>query len=76
MLPPTTVTTFVITVPSPYCDLSLLASNNIPPILPVVAVIEPLITIVLLPGSKWNCEELISIFPFEPLINCDEPWPK
>ena len=25
---------------------------------------------------KWNCEELISMLPFEPLTNCEPFYPK
>ena len=39
------------------------------PILPSVAIIEPLKVNVLLAGSKWNKLELISILPLEALIN-------
>ena len=41
------------------------------PILPSVAVIVPLITNILFLGSKWNADELISMFWLAPLIN----WP-
>ena len=56
-----------------YGDLGVLPNIALdvitnPPILPSVAVIEPLIATLLFFGSKWNIEELISIFPVEPLI--------